>query len=185
MKDGLCHHCQKRRNLIQIIHQHFPETNPEIEQKEDFSSWHLDLWKPNPPKYPKAEVLLKKFDRLHDHDLRNNEEKRKAFDEVAENLNALEQHFRLSQAYLRRARKIEEDFCSVLGKEWVRIIHDSKNPLVIGHGGVHGAETAVQKRNLAICACVGTLIEYADPDGGKPPATAIVSNLSLNKDKNS
>ena len=76
-------------------------------------------------------------------------------------------------------------FCSALGKEWLRITHDSKNPLVIGEGGVDAGETTGQKRNLGICSCVGAMMQYAGPRGRKEPYVALVSNLSLNPDKKS
>ena len=67
----------------------------------------------------------------------------------------------------------------------MRITHDSKNPLVIGLGRP-GAMTTEQKRDLGICACVGTMIEYADPNREKKEACrAYVANLSLNTDKSS
>ena len=30
LADGLCHHCQKRRDFIKYIHMIFPKTNPEF-----------------------------------------------------------------------------------------------------------------------------------------------------------
>ena len=38
--------------------------------------------------------------------------------------------------------------------------------------------TTGQKRKLGTAACVGLMIEFADPNGG------FVANVSLNKDKN-
>ena len=40
-----------------------------------------------------------------------------------------------------------------------------------------------QKRHLGICSCVGTMVEFSDPKGGKASKKAFVSNLSRNTDK--
>ena len=128
---------------------------------------------------------MNKFDPLFEHPLRKNDQKAKKFETVLNTLKATETHFRLSLAYIKRDRAIKKDFCSALGKEWLRITHDSKNPLVIGEGGVDARETTGQKRNLGICSCVGAMMQYAGPRGTKEPYVAFVSNLSLNPDKNS
>ena len=48
-------------------------------------------------------------------------------------------------------------------------------------------ETDDQKRNLGICSCVGTMIEYWDEKrrNFKKASRAYVANLSLNTDKTS
>ena len=103
---------------------------------------------------------------------------------MLKSLSSLERHFRLARTYLDRNRAISKNFPKALGKNWVRLTHDAKNPLVIGKGGP-GTMTTRQKRNLGICSCVGTMVEYADPDGGKKPKRAFAANLSLNTDKTS
>ena len=46
-------------------------------------------------------------------------------------------------------------------------------------GGVEvGGQSTEQKHHLALYACVGTMIEYSDPKGGKAATNAFVSNLS-------
>ena len=62
----------------------------------------------------------------------------------------------------------------------MRLTHDSKNPLVIGKGGP-GEMTEEQKRNLGICSCVGTMLEYSISRG--EVEKLFVANLSLNTDK--
>ena len=188
LKDGLCHQCMRRRALIKSIHGQFKKTDPDYECKdrEENKGWHLELWKSNSPKYPTVKMLLKKFDPLCDHALRKDKKLRAEIDKNLVNLTSLERHFRLAMAYLKRGRSIENDFNKVFGPEWLRITNDAKNPLVIGRGGLEemGMSTA-QKRSLGICSCVGTMVEYSDPKGGKAPKRAYVSNLSRNTDKSS
>ena len=186
LSDGLCHYCDERRQKIGQIHRMFKETNPEYEYKdrETNRGWHLDLWQENQPKYPTVEQYLKKFDPMCDHPLREDEEKRKTIDSMLKSLTSLERHFRLARTVLDRNRAISKNFPKTLGKNWVRLTHDAKNPLVIGKGGP-GVMTTRQKRNLGICSCVGTMVEYADPDGGKKAKRAFAANLSLNTDKTS
>ena len=144
----------------------------------------MDLYTKNPPIYRTVEQLLKKFDPLCEHPLRKNDKIRKKLEAAISDLKPLERHFRLSQTYLERERAITNNFNGALGKNWIRLIHDSKNPLVIGLGGEHGQMTTEQKRLLGTCSCVGTMIQYSDPHGGKPALKRFVSNLSLNTDKN-
>ena len=186
LSDGLCKHCQDRRLLIDRVHHQFPETNPEFEckEREQNKGWHLEKWDQNSTAIT-LDALLNKFDPLFEHPLRKNDQKAKKFETVLNTLKAAETHFRLSLAYIKRDRAIKKDFCSALGKEWLRITHDCKNPLVIGEGGVDAGETTGQKRNLGICSCVGAMMQYAGPRGTKEPYVAFVSNLSLNPDKNS
>ena len=134
LTDGLCHHCMERRTLIKVIHKHFKETNPEYEYKEreENKGWHLDLWTKNSAKYPSLEMLLKKFDPFHEHTLRTDAKLRKDFEATLKNLTSLERHFRLADAFKKRNRAISKDFNKALGKQWVRITNDAKNPLVIG-----------------------------------------------------
>ena len=186
LKDGLCHHCMRRRALIQIIHGQFKETNPEYKYKnrEKNKGWHLELWKENSPKYPTVKMLLKKFDPLCEHGLRKDKKLRSEIDGHLVHLKSLERHFRLAAAYLKRNRAIQKDFNKALGPQWIRITHDAKNPLVIGLGGLEeGGMSTAQKRNLGICSCVGTMVEFSDPNGGKVPKNVFVSNLSRNTDK--
>lgn len=100
-------------------------------------------------------------------------------------LGALERHFRLAKVYDTRNKAIHDDFTGKggLGNEWIRLIHDAKNPLVIGLGGTDGAMTTEQKRRLGIVSCVGAMVEYADINGGKKARKAVVANLSINTDK--
>ena len=81
---------------------------------------------------------------------------------ILEGLGALERHFRLSKGYVTWNKAIHDHFTGkgALGKEWVRLIHDAKNPLVIGLGGTDGAMTTEQKRRLGIVSCVGAMAEY-------------------------
>ena len=44
--------------------------------------------------------------------------------------------------------------------------------------------TTGQKRKLGTAACVGLMIEFADPNGGDKAKKSFVANVSLNKDKN-
>ena len=171
----------RRRALIQSIHYQFKGTDPEYEYKdrEKNKGWHLELWQSNSPKYPTVKMLLKKFDPLCDHALRKDKKLRAAIDKNLKDLTSLERHFRLAMAYLKRARGIQNDFNKALGPEWLRITNDAKNPLVIGKGGLEeGGMSTAQKRNLGICSCVGTMVEFSDPKGGKAPKRAYVSNLS-------
>ena len=140
LKDGLCHHCMKRRTLIKVIHKHFKETNPEYECKdrEKNKGWHLELWRQNSAKYPSVDTLLNKFDPFCEHLLRTDSELRASVEETISNLTSLERHFRLANAYKKRNRAIHNDFNKTLGPQWVRITNDAKNPLVIGLGGVGG-----------------------------------------------
>ena len=188
LKDGLCHHCMKRRALIQVVHEQFPETNPDFKYKnrERNKGWHLELWQQNYPKYPTTNMLLKKFDRLCEHPLRKDKKLRAEIDKHLVHLTSLERHFRLAMAYLKRGRAIQKDFNKALGPQWIRITNDAKNPLVIGKGGLErGGMSTAQKRSLGICSCVGTMVEFSDPNGGKAPKAVYVSNLSRNKDKSS
>ena len=86
---------------------------------------------------------------------------------------------------MQRQRVITKSFDKILGRDWVRITNDAKNPLVIGLGGEDGAMSTNQKRQLGICACVGTMVEFSDPKGSGEARRAFVANLSLNTDKNS
>ena len=88
-------------------------------------------------------------------------------------------------AYLERQRAISNNFDKVLGRDWIRITNDAKNPLVIGKGGIDSAMTTDQKRELGICTCVGTMIEFSDPGGSGKARRAYATNLSLNTDKGS
>ena len=87
--------------------------------------------------------------------------------------------------YVKRQREITKSFDKILGRDWVRITNDAKNPLVIGLGGEDGTMSTNQKRQLGICACVGTMVEFSDPKGSGEARRAFVANLSLNTDKNS
>ena len=201
LSDGLCHHCSYRRSLISQVHSFFEQTNPDLkcphkdsscnceEEKKRNAGWHLHLWKKNPPKYPSTTRLLEKFDPLCEHSLRKpkNSAMAKKLAKHAEALEGLERHFRLALTIEKRNKLITDDFKAkgALGKDWVRLTHDAKNPLVIGLGGRDGAMTTEQKRRLGICACVGLLAEFADPDGGKKARKAVVANLSTNTDKTS
>ena len=100
-----------------------------------------------------------------------------------QDLVSLKRHFRLQRLYLQRYRKIAKNFRKALGREWVQITHDAKNPLVIGDGGVNSAMTTQQKRHRGICGRVGTMAEYCDPLGDQC-RKAFVINLSRNTDKN-
>ena len=44
--------------------------------------------------------------------------------------------------------------------------------------------TTGQKRKLGTAACVGLMIEFADPNCGDRAKKSFVANVSLNKDKN-
>ena len=74
---------------------------------------------------------MKKFDPMCDHPLREDDEKRKEIDNMLKSLSSLERHFRLARTYLDRNRAISKNFPKALGKNWVRLTHDAKNPLVI------------------------------------------------------
>ena len=188
MEDGLCDSCADRRRLITYIHRYFPETNPEhdYDGKEENQGFILELWKENPITYPTVEKLLAKFDPLFQHPLRNEEELKTKVGKALSDLTDLEKHFRLQLAYLARGRAIYSDFAKTLGRDCVRVTHDSKNPLVIGLGDAESAITTQQKRVLGICACVGTMVEYADDNReNKAPCRAYAVNLSSNTDKTS
>ena len=102
MSDGLCHHCERRRENIKFLHKVFPETNPEKDDK--YPSFHLDLWKKSPPKYIDFDTYLKRFDRLYDYPLRENAELRSKSENIISEMEGLERHFRLAQSYLLRNR---------------------------------------------------------------------------------
>ena len=136
--------------------------------------------------YLTVEQLLTKFDPLFDDPLRKSKELGDKVSETLSALNHLETHFYLQLLYLARNRAIDSDFVRTLGGDCVRVTHDSKNPLVIGMGGPGGRSTTQQKRVLGICACVGTMVEYADENKENDQACrAYAMNLSLNKDKSS
>ena len=109
-------------------------------------------------------------------------ELRKEVEGVLKDLVALERHFRLAKSYQSRNLAIAKNF-KVLGSDWTRITHDAKNPLVIGLGGIDGGMTGDQKRHLGISSCVGTMLEYTDPNGGEDCKKAFVINLSRNPQK--
>ena len=101
-------------------------------------------------------------------------------------LNHLEKHFRLQLVYLSRDRAVDSNFVDTLGGDCVRVTHDSKNPLVIGLGGPGGVITTQKKRKLGICACVGTMLEYADENKeNEKVCRAYAMNVSLKKDESS
>ena len=127
---------------------------------------------------------MRKFDRLCDHPIREDLELRSKVESALKDLVSLERHFRLAKAYRNRNRAIAKNF-EVLGSDWTRITHDAKNPLVIGLGGIDGGMTGDQKRHLGISTCVGTMLEYGNPEGGAECKKAFVINLSKNVDKNS
>ena len=188
LEDGICDHCEDRREKIAYVHRHFPKTNPEYKYKgmEAYKSWLLHPWKKNSLTYPTVKQLLKKFDPLFDHSLRKSKELRDKMSQTLTSLNSLEKHFHLQLLYLSRNRAIDADFVRTLGGDCVRVTHDSKNPLIIGLGGPGGVQTTQQKRVLGICACVGTMVEYADENKENTQACrAYAMNLSLNKDKTS
>ena len=188
MEDGYCDYCEDRREKIAYVHRHFPKTNPKYDYKgkEANKGWLLDLWKKNSPRYPTLDKLIAKFDPPKDHPMRTSKELREKMSDTLLSLNHLEKHFRLQLVYLSRNRAIDSDFVNTLGGDCVRVTHDSKNPLVIGLGGPEGVMTKQQKRKRGICACVGTMVEYADENKGNEKACrAFAMNLSLNKDKTS
>ena len=125
------------------------------------------------------------FDEFYDHTPRNDTEAREKLEMAIKKLVFLETHFRLARSYMKRERDIQKDFCSVLGKKWLRITNDAKNPLVIGKGAEDGRQNGEQIRKLCTCCCVGTMVQSADPNGGKQPFACFVANLSSNPDKNS
>ena len=135
--------------MISQVHRHFPKTNPEYkcDDSDANKNWHLHLWTINQPRFT-VDQLLKKFDPLFDHPLRESKTDREKFENVLNDLAGLERHFRLAQVYLARDRQIAKDFHKGLGSEWVRLTHDAKNPLVIGLGGTEGIMTTEQKRNV-------------------------------------
>ena len=87
--------------------------------------------------------------------------------------------------YKKRNNLISNNFNEVLGPKWIRLTHDSKNPLVIGLGGEQGYMTSSQKRELGICNCVGLMAEVSNTNGGIKAKKLFVSNLSRNTDKGS
>ena len=92
LEDGYCDNCETRRHNISYIHRSFPENNPEYEYKGQKSnkSQLLDLWKKNPTKYPTVSQLLKKFDPLIEHPIRESKELKDKMKSTIVELNDLE-----------------------------------------------------------------------------------------------
>ena len=179
LSDGLCHHCSRRRDYIKYAHRLFPQRNP---CQEDIDKRHpafktadaLWLWAENDLKnYQTAEDRLQRYYPNGDHPellpkrgreskgQKTAKKKLEKFNERMKEMEGLEWHFRLAQAFVHWDRSI--DFVKALGPEWMQ--WTPKNSLVIGLGGP-GTMTNEQKRKLGTCGCVGLMAEYANPNGG-------------------
>ena len=74
------------------IHRHFPETNPDYEcaNRSQNRGQHLEIQKKNQAAYPTVDMLLKNFDPLFDHPLRENDEPKADLDQDLLSLKNLE-----------------------------------------------------------------------------------------------
>ena len=146
--DGICPHCQKRKNMIISLQQEFPNACKE-----------LDIKSTSNPSVKVSELLKEQQRGVGNKTsiMKNPYSKEQLEKKVAE-LEVLEKHFQVKERINQYTKTLHDTWPPHLA----RIIIDWKKPVVGGHGGEKGEENSSQCHNLWLANVFGACLQHSD-----------------------